>query len=149
MGIKRTVGVGTGIVIAIGMLASGTFAALILVDLHGAQLPAAGGSAGATTSPIVTVRHTPAFADRGDENRPRDVRTVPPPPTTAPWEATPESSPPLPDRHIPAWQVRPPPPDPNAAARPEPTSPPDPATTRPPMDNPGGVNGDRPPRAEE
>ena len=29
---------------------------------------------------------------------------------------------------------------------PEPPPPPDPQTTRPPMHNPGGVNGDRPPR---
>lgn len=42
-------------------------------------------------------------------------------------------------------EVRPPAPVPIAVSPPRPPS--DPQTTRPPLDNPGGINGDRPPRA--
>ncbi|HEY3353531.1 MAG TPA: hypothetical protein VGQ83_09800 [Polyangia bacterium] len=62
-----------------------------------------------------------------------------------PWEATPANTPPPPPGHIPAWVVKPPRPEPSAPPAP-PVEPPDPATHRPPMHNPGGVNGDRPPR---
>jgi hypothetical protein len=63
-----------------------------------------------------------------------------------PWAATPESSPPAPSGQVHAWQVRPAPPDPNAVRPVDPAPPPDPMTTLPPMENPGGVSGSRPPR---
>jgi hypothetical protein len=66
-------------------------------------------------------------------------------PMVPPWEATPQNTPPVPPGHIPAWQVKPPRPDPTPPP-PPPVPPPDPATHRPPMHNPGGVDGDRPPR---
>jgi hypothetical protein len=61
------------------------------------------------------------------------------------WEVTPANSPPVPPGHVPAWQVKPPPPEPVPAPA-APVEPPDPATYRPPLHNPGGVDGDRPPR---
>lgn len=68
-------------------------------------------------------------------------------PLPQPWEVTRDNAPPPPRGHTPAYQVRPPPPDAaRASSAPVPVPRPDPASTRPPMDNPGGVNGDRPPR---
>ncbi len=64
-----------------------------------------------------------------------------------PWAATSTNSPPAPPEQIPAWQVRPPPPDPNAVRPVDPVAPADPMGNRPPMENPGGVNGSRPPRS--
>lgn len=68
------------------------------------------------------------------------------PSETPPWQATPENTTTLPPGTVPAWRVNPPPPDPNAPLPPPPKEPPNPALNRPPMDNPGGVNGDRPER---
>jgi hypothetical protein len=62
----------------------------------------------------------------------------------APWDATPESSPPVPAGHVPAWEVAPPAPA-SPPARPI-RLPDDPARSRPAMHNPGGVDGVRPPR---
>jgi|CXWL01.1.fsa_nt_gi hypothetical protein len=65
-----------------------------------------------------------------------------------PWEATPENSSPIPAGQIPAWQVNSPPPGVNGAVLPVVPAPPAGPTVRPPMHNPGGVDGDRPPRTE-
>lgn len=65
---------------------------------------------------------------------------------TPPWQATPQNTTTLPPGTVPAWQVDPPPPDPSLPLPPPPREPPNPALQRPPMDNPGGVNGDRPER---
>lgn len=62
-----------------------------------------------------------------------------------PWEAK-RGEAPVPPHHVPAWAVNPPRPDRNEAPPPpskEPSGAPD---YRPPMHNPGGVNGDRPAR---
>lgn len=64
-----------------------------------------------------------------------------------PWQATPQNANALPPGTVPAWQVDPPPPDPAQPLPPPPREPPNPALHRPAMDNPGGVNGDRPERA--
>lgn len=64
-----------------------------------------------------------------------------------PWEARPDNSPPVAKGYIPAWKIDSPRGDPNARPAPLPVAPPNPAEHRPPMENPGGVNGDRPPRA--
>jgi len=61
-----------------------------------------------------------------------------------PWQATPENTPQVDDHHIPAWKV--PTPGPVAWTPPPVIEPPNPVETRPPSQNPGGVNGDRPPR---
>jgi hypothetical protein len=65
---------------------------------------------------------------------------------TPPWQANPQNTTTLPPGTVPAWQVNPPPPDPSLPLPPPPREPPNPAVHRPPMDNPGGVNGDRPER---
>jgi hypothetical protein len=65
---------------------------------------------------------------------------------TPPWKATPNNTPALPEGTVPPWEVDPPPPDPSAPLPPDPVDPPNPAEHRPPLHNPGGVNGDRPPR---
>jgi hypothetical protein len=65
---------------------------------------------------------------------------------TPPWKATPNNTPALPEGTVPTWEVDPPPPDPSAPLPPDPVDPPNPAEHRPPLHNPGGVNGDRPPR---
>jgi hypothetical protein len=51
--------------------------------------------------------------------------------------------PPAPEWQIPAWVVKPPAPDPRTPLPPAPVEPPSPIAHRPPMHNPGGVNGDR------
>jgi hypothetical protein len=68
---------------------------------------------------------------------------------TPPWQATPENTGALPAGTVPAWQVHPPRPDPSAPLPPAPVEPPNPAEHRPPIHNPGGVNGDRPERTVE
>lgn len=65
-----------------------------------------------------------------------------------PWAATRENSPSVPAGQIPAWVARPPAPDLAMHLPAAPVAPPDPQATTPPMDNPGGVNGDRSPRPE-
>jgi hypothetical protein len=65
---------------------------------------------------------------------------------TPPWESTPETIGPVPPHHVSAWKVRVPRPGADGPLPTPPHEPPDPATYRPPMDNPGGVNGDRPER---
>jgi hypothetical protein len=57
-----------------------------------------------------------------------------------------EAAPSPESRFIPAWKVNLPPSDPNTPQPPLPAEPPDPRTTRLPMHNPGGINGDRPER---
>jgi len=89
-------------------------------------------------------RDQPALGSNGTNQPQRDA-----PNTRAsgrPWEATPETSPEVPEHHLPAWEVNPPPPDLNRPPPPPPRDTRDPATYRPPKHNPGGVNGDRPPR---
>jgi len=74
-------------------------------------------------------------------------RSAPAPtqPTIPPWEARPENAPgKVPEHQIPAWKVLVPPPV--AWTPPPPVEPPNPITHPPPMHNPGGYDGDRPPR---
>jgi hypothetical protein len=68
---------------------------------------------------------------------------------TPPWQATPSNTANLPPGTVPASQVNPPPPDPSTPLPPPPREPPNPAVDRPALDNPGGVNGDRPERVVE
>jgi hypothetical protein len=63
-----------------------------------------------------------------------------------PWASKQEGTAPPPPHHVPAWQLRPPPPSAGDPTPSPPAEPPNPATHRPPDDNPGGVNGDRPAR---
>jgi hypothetical protein len=49
--------------------------------------------------------------------------------------------------YVPASRLQPPGADPHPVLPPTPQEPPDPVTHQPPMHNPGGVDGDRPPRA--
>jgi hypothetical protein len=65
---------------------------------------------------------------------------------TPPWQTPPATKEPLPAGTVPVWRVDPPRPDPSAPMPAAVVEPPNPATHRPPMDNPGGVNGDRPER---
>jgi hypothetical protein len=60
----------------------------------------------------------------------------------------PAHAPPVSERQIPAAVARPPVVDPRMHLPAPPVAPPNPQTTKPPMDNPGGVNGARPARAE-
>jgi hypothetical protein len=83
----------------------------------------------------------PASKQAADE-RPPDTT----PKEILPWEVTAENAKPAPPGFIPAASVRPPQPDPATPEPPRPVEPPNPTAYRPPTDNPGGVNGDRPPR---
>ncbi len=65
---------------------------------------------------------------------------------TPPWRATPGNTSALPAGTVPAWRVKPPPPDRSTPLPPAPVEPPNPAEHRPPVHNPGGVNRDRPER---
>lgn len=132
---------------AFGLVTAGTFAALTLAGLrpHATTGAVHEGASSAQSSSLVIIRHrsaTPTSLGGGlrAPNAPVELTDA-----TPPWQTTPENSPPLPAGYVPAWVVKPPAPDPNGAL-PEPVEPPDPLTTPPPMDNPGGVNGDRPER---
>lgn len=63
-----------------------------------------------------------------------------------PWEATSDDSRPVPAGQVAPWVVQPPKPNPVTQTPPRPVPPPDPQTSKPPLENPGGVNGTRPPR---
>jgi len=73
------------------------------------------------------------------------VKPVPLAKQILPWDSRRQDSPSAPE-YIPAWKVNPPRPDPNALPPPRPVEPTNPQLTKPPRDNPGGVNGDRPER---
>jgi hypothetical protein len=84
-----------------------------------------------------------------DERRTPSRSDVAPPPLprlilkeTPPWKSTPKNTPAATPGLTPAWMVRPPPPP--TLAPPRPVEPPNPIAHRP--ENPGGFNGDRPPR---
>lgn len=64
----------------------------------------------------------------------------------APWQAAAPPEAMLPGT-VPVSQIDPPRPDPTVPMPPAVVEPPNPALHRPPMDNPGGVDGDRPARA--
>jgi len=68
---------------------------------------------------------------------------APPPAEEQPWEANGKA--PVPEGHLSAAEVKPPGPEPTLTA-PEAIPPPDPLKNEPPKHNPGGVDGDRPPR---
>lgn len=129
------------------LLVAGTFAALTLSDLgHRSRVPAGApdGPGGKDFLRPLRPPHPPVRSVHADLSAPGTP--VPLPPEISPWEATPDNTPPLPEGQVPAWEVKPPPPDPSVPPPPAPREPPDPASYRPPMDNPGGVNGDRPER---
>lgn len=63
-----------------------------------------------------------------------------------PWAAASTDSLP-PEGQVAAWEVHPPRPDPTTQMPPVPVEPANPQLTRPPLTNPGGVNGTRPPRS--
>jgi hypothetical protein len=65
------------------------------------------------------------------------------PKETPPWKSAPSDTPP-PAGFVPAWKIKPPPPRPYVPPRP--IVPLNPIAHRPPMKNPGGVNGARPER---
>jgi hypothetical protein len=81
-----------------------------------------------------------AAASRGLEARPRLPTPVA---EVAPWEGEPRA--PLPSHHVAAHLLNPIPPP--AVRLPDPVPPANPALERLPIDNPGGVDGDRPPRS--
>lgn len=64
----------------------------------------------------------------------------------APWQAAASPAAILPGT-VPVSQIDPPRPDPAMPMPAGPVPPPNPALHRPPLDNPGGVDGDRPARA--
>lgn len=66
---------------------------------------------------------------------------------TTPWQPAPDTRTALPPGTVPVSQIDPPRPDPALSLPPSRViEPANPALFRPPMDNPGGVDGDRPPR---
>lgn len=112
-------------------VAAAVFVGLTLQGLRGSNEHATAQPANAKVQPSAP-RSPGAPEDRRDE--------------TPPWQATPQNTTALPPGTVPAWQVNPPPPDPSAPLPPPAHEPPNPATHRPSMDNPGGINGDRPER---
>lgn len=137
----------------LALVAAGTFAALSLGDLRrdprrvGAIAAPGDGAETGRASFLRPIRHVGADGVRPSLDGTNPPTSAPPlPPETPPWEATPENTPPVAEGFVPAWKVRPPPPDPSVPPPPAPREPPEPARHRPPMDNPGGVNGDRPER---
>lgn len=65
---------------------------------------------------------------------------------TPPWQATPDNTSAALPGTVPTRRVDPPRPDPSIRMPLPPVEPPNPAQHRPPLHNPGGVNGDRPER---
>lgn len=111
-------------------------AALAVLTLRGLREPT-----GAAT-------RTPAGASGAERaGKATSPAATPGAPEVPPWQASaaPRAGELLPGT-VPVSAVNPPPPDPDAPMPPPPVEPPNPALHRPPMDNPGGVDGDRPPR---
>lgn len=136
--------VGIGLLLGGLFLVAGVFAGLTLEGLS--RTPPAPTRGKTEPSALVTIRHAPPTVTPAPGTL-DGMGITPLPAETPPWEVTKDSSGPLPPGQVPAWIVRPPPPDPSAPAPPAPIEPPDPATHTPPMDNPGGVNGARPERS--
>jgi len=107
-------------------------AVLVGLTVHGLREDPTRASATKATA------ETPAMTDTGGVPRHAE---------TPPWQTPRDSKEPLPPGSVPVWRVDPPPPDRAAPMPAAPVEPPNPATHRPAMDNPGGVNGDRPERA--
>ena len=117
-------------VIAAAAIAVGVVVGLTLAGLHHSRAPK-------DRSPSTGWRldypvPEPATAAVGNEG-----------PRIPPWEATPENTPDVPEGHIPAWVVKPPPPDPNMPAPPPAREWPDPAAQRTPLHDPRDMNGNR------
>jgi outer membrane biosynthesis protein TonB len=123
-----------------GLLVVGVLVGLLVENLYRGRPAPTGETApavtAARTAPRLYAPTAPLAAARAD--------AAPEPPTIPPWESTPQNTPTVPPGHIPAWQVKSP--RPEVTPPPTPVPPPDPASHRPPMHNPGGVDGDRPPR---
>jgi len=98
-------------------------------------------AASAAKSAASAPETTPASSVAAQNDRPPEI--APPPVEEQPWEARDDVE--LPEGHLSAAEVKPPGPEPTLTA-PEAIPPPDPLTNEPPKHNPGGVNGDRPPR---
>src|SRR5262245_45644648 len=112
--------------VSLGLVVTGIFGALLLEDLY----------RGKRKQEVSTATKSGYAARRSTVAAPLDdklFKPVPLPKEMPPWEATPENSPPVPEGHIPAWVVKPPPPDPNLKPPPPPKEPPDPMTYTPPM----------------
>jgi len=115
--------------VLVGFLLEGIYRKSPTIDTRTSTEAAKAGEPGAPGSSSAR-RRAPAIGDRATPTRPRAAGDQPLPPGFEP--STPADDPPPDDRYDhPAPESKPPP---------------DPATYRPPMHNPGGVNGDRPPR---
>jgi hypothetical protein len=130
----------TKIIVLVALIALGVLAALFFQDM-GRTKPKRGADADpAATGPVAPSWDRPEsevrMAAPPEAVRPKDIK---------PWEA-PEVDPrTLPPGHLTPQQVGITPPDP-VVIPPPPVPPPPPHLHTPPMHNPGGVNGDRPPR---
>lgn len=107
--------------------------------------PAAGGAAPASpvSASVPFSRTTPAATPEPRARAPEADG----PAALEPWQVSRENTPPPPEGYVPAWKVRPPRPEQlSQVPLPPPREPPEPSLHRPPVENPGGVNGDRPAR---
>ncbi len=91
------------------------------------------------------LKRKPEPAPGGVSAQPQVVTRAGQPAEGPPWHAPPGDARALPPGTVPVEQIKPPPPDPSAPP-PAPREPKNPATHRPPVHNPGGVDGDRPSR---
>jgi len=112
-----------------------TLFVLLLRDLRGTRHSASPLGDDAPT-PVEPEALASAGSTRAPVNKPAPPADVP-----QPWMATPENTPPLPEGHIPAWEVNPPRPDDIAI----PALDEDPFANVP-VPDPTSVNGTRPPR---
>jgi hypothetical protein len=112
----------------------------VLYDSYASKKAKTEASAGAKSDASVVdgVASAPVVAE---DDQPPEI--APPPVEEQPWEAKDDAE--VPEGHLSVAEVKPPGPEPTLTA-PEAVPPPDPLTHEPPKDNPGGVNGDRPPR---
>ena len=132
----------------VAAVVAGLLASLVLLGLRGR--PPSGGPAAAsraTTPAVRTPTSAPAIhAATSDETSWQRRAPVPIEKQVPPWAATPKTVPAPGRGYLAAWKAHPPRPAPETfPILPRPT-PPD-LSVRPPLDNPGGVNGDRPARA--
>jgi hypothetical protein len=107
--------------------------------------PAAAGGAPASpvSASLPSSRPPPAATAEPREQAPEAAGPAP----LEPWQVSRENTPPPPEGYVPAWKVRPPRPEQlGQVPLPPPREPPEPSLHRPPVENPGGVNGDRPAR---
>lgn len=132
------------VVVIVALVATGVLAALLLQDLGRSK--AKKGDGQGTRADGTQTSGAPSWTPPTPSELPSETPTgLTPVKEIKPWEAPDVDPATLPPGHYTPRQVGATPPDP-VPSQPVPVPPPPPHLYTPPKDNPGGVNGTRPPR---